>query len=237
MSAAKRLMATVTAALCLFSPLIGEHAIADGRTAGPDPEKSAVQRAENPDEADLPEVASAEQTAEDSAQNEKLLEQIRQTYKKAKKASHARSFKGKCGKYVNRQLVVLGINKKYIGCNGNKAYDVYAKKSQSSGGYKITAYSAKKYTLKAALEAIEQKDPHARNILVGFQRGTSKAGKKYGHVLFIHGIENGMVYFSDSFAQKVDGKRYKEGEPIACSIATFAALYRKYRLDGVIHFG
>ncbi len=52
----------------------------------------------------------------------------------------------------------------------------------------------------------------------------------------IHGIENGMVYFSDSFAQKVDGVKYKEGEPIVCSIATFAKLYKKYKLDGVIHF-
>jgi hypothetical protein len=72
---------------------------------------------------------------------------------------------------------------------------------------------------------------------VGFEKGTSKAGKKYRHVLFIHGIENGMVYFSDSYAQTVNGKRYKEGEPIACSINTFVQRYKKYKLDGVIHFG
>jgi len=234
MNAAKRLMATVTAALCLLSPLIGEHAIADVRTVEPVPEESTVQRTENGDETVLAEKQPAEPKY---AANENLLTQIRETYKKAKKTSRVKSFKGKCGKYVNRQLVVLGINKKYIGCNGNRAYDVYAKKSETSGGYQVTAYAAKKYTLKTALEAIAAKDPHARNILVGFQRGTSKAGKRYGHVLFIHGIEDGMVYFSDSFAQKVDGKRYKEGEPIVCSIATFAKLYKKYKLDGVIHFG
>ena len=234
MNAAKCLMAAVTAALCLLSPLIGEHAIADGRIAGPVPEQSAVQRTEDRDEAALTEAQPAEPKTDEG---EQLIEQIRETYKKAKKASRVKSFRGKCGKYVNRQLVVLGINKKYIGCNGNRAYDVYAKKSETSGGYKITAYAAKKYTLKAALEAIASEDPHARNILVGFQRGTSKAGKRYGHVLFIHGIENGMVYFSDSFAQKVNGKNCKEGEPIVCSIATFAKLYKKYKLDGVIHFG
>ena len=217
MNAAKRLMAAVTAALCLLSPLIGEHAIADGRIAGPVPELSAVQRTEDRDEAALTEAQPAEPKTDEG---EQLIEQIRETYKKAKKASRVKSFKGKCGKYVNRQLVVLGINKKYIGCNGNRAYDVYAKKSETSGGYKITAYAAKKYTLKAALEAIASEDPHARNILV-----------------FIHGIENGMVYFSDSFAQKVNGKNCKEGEPIVCSIATFAKLYKKYKLDGVIHFG
>jgi len=219
MNAWKRFLATAAAALFLFFPLTGERAFAE----------------ENP--ASVEETQSSAQTAAKSAGSETLLSQIRTTYKKAKKASRVSSFKGKCGKYVNRQLVVLGINKSYIGCNGNRAYDIYAKKTETSGGYKVTAYSAKKYTLKAALEAIEKENPHARNILVGFQRGTSKAGKKYGHVLFIHGIENGNVYFSDSFAQKVSGVRYKEGEPIVCSISTFASLYKKYKLDGVIHFG
>ena len=118
-----------------------------------------------------------------------------------------------------------------------KAFDVYKDKTETSGGYTITAYPAKQYTLTEALEAIAKENPHARNILVGFEKGTSKAGKKYGHVMFIHGIENGMVYFSDSYAQTVDGTRYKEGEPIVCSIKTFAEKYKKYKLDGVIHFG
>ena len=210
MNVLKRFMVTATAAICLLSPLLGEHAVAD--------------------------VQAVVQMEQENAQKDSLLEQIRETYQKAKKASRVKSFKGKCGKYVNRQLVVLGINKSYIGCNGNKAYDIYAAKSETSGGYRITAYSAKKYTLKSALEAIAKENPHARNILVGFQKGTSKAGKKYGHVLFIHAIENGNVYFSDSFAQKVNGKKYKEGEPIVCSIETFVGLYQRYQLDGVIHF-
>lgn len=168
--------------------------------------------------------------------NETLIEQIRATYKSAKKRARVKSFKGKCGKYVNHQLVVLGINKKYIGANGNREYDIYSKKATTSGGLRVSAYSAKKYTLKTALEAIAKSDPNARNILVGFERGTSKAGKRYGHTLLIHGIENGSVYFSDSYAQTVDGKRYQEGAPIVCSIDTFARLYRKYKLDGVIWF-
>ena len=168
--------------------------------------------------------------------NETLLQQISDTYRTVKKRARIKSFKGKCGRYVCMQLVALGINENYIGCNGNRAYDIYCKKEQSTGGYAIHAYGAKKYTLENALKAIESEDAHARNILVGFQKGTSKAGKKYGHTLFIHGIENGMVYFSDSFAQTVDGVRYKEGAPIVCSIERFAKLYRKYQLDGVIWF-
>ena len=209
-----RLMTAVTAALCLFSPLLPQKTAADARA-----------------------VLVYEESGNLETSGEKLREQIRDTYKKAKKASRVKSFKGKCGKYVNRQLVVLGINRSYIGCNGNRAFDVYKNKTETSGGYTVTAYPAKQYSLKEALEAIAKADPHARNILVGFEKGTSKAGRRYGHVLFIHGIENGTVYFSDSYAQTVNGKRYKEGEPIACSIDTFAQCYKKYKLDGVIHFG
>ena len=162
-----------------------------------------------------------------------LIAQINETYKSAKKRAKVKSFKGK---YVNQQLVVLGINKKYIGCNGNREFDIYSKKDETTGGYQIRSYSAKKYTLEQALNAIEREDAHARNILIGFQKGTSKAGKKYGHTLLIHGIENGLVYFSDSYAQTVNGVRYKEGEAIVCSIAQFCKLYRKYKLDGVIWF-
>ena len=173
---------------------------------------------------------------ESPKQNAELIEQIRSTYKAAKKRARVKSFKGKCGKYVNHQLVVLGVNTKYVGANGNREYDIYSKRKTTTGGLAVAAYSAKKYTLKQALQAIAKADPNARNILIGFQRGTSKASKRYGHTLLIHGIENGNVYFSDSYAQTVNGKRFKEGAPIVCSIDTFAALYKKYKLDGVIWF-
>ena len=210
MKALRRFTVILAAALCLLSPLFAPSAAAD--------ERAVLLRAEAEKE------------------SEELIEQIRSTYAAAKKNARLKSFKGKCGKYAGQQLVVLGINTKYIGCNGKNAYDAYKDKTETSGGYQISAYSAKEFSLKEALETIEQKDPHARNILVGFEKGTSKAGKKYGHVMFVHGIENGMVYFSDSYAQTVNGIRYKEGDPIVCSIDTFVGLYTKYKLDGVIHF-
>jgi hypothetical protein len=186
--------------------------------------------------ADIGTTGTFARTVMEDVRDESLIEQISKTYKSAKKRAKVKSFKGKCGKYVNHQLVVLGINKKYVGCNGNREFDVYSKKTETTGGYRITAYSHKDYTLKEALEAIAKSDPHARNILVGFEKGFSKAGRRYGHTLFIHGIENGMVYFSDNFTRKIDGKRYREGDPIVCSIDRFVKLYRKCRLDGVIHF-
>ncbi|MBR0508347.1 MAG: hypothetical protein IJJ86_07020 [Clostridia bacterium] len=224
MNRIKRSVVTLVAALCLLFSLL--------------PAARAEAVVQTPVDAHVPDgvVQSAAADQKTPSSGEELIEQIRTTYKKAKKSAHRKNFKGKCGAYVNRQLVVLGINKKYIGCNGNREFDVYSKKTETTGGYRIIAYSRKNYTLKEALEAIAKSDPHARNILVGFEKGFSKAGKRYGHTLFIHGIENGMVYFSDNFTRKINGKRYKEGDPIVCSIDTFVKLYKKCKFDGIIHF-
>ena len=174
--------------------------------------------------------------AQKNSYEEGLCRQIRDTYKAAKKRSRRRSFKGYCGAYVANQLVVLGINKTYLSANGKNTYDIYRKMTITTGGYAVTAYSSKKYSLKEALTTIMGQDPSANNILVGFQRGVSKSGKKYGHVLFIHGIRNGKIYYSDSSARTIDETTYKEGEAIVCSLASFTDLYAKYKLDGVVHF-
>ena len=174
--------------------------------------------------------------AQMSAVEEGLRQQIRDTYKAAKKRARRKSFKGYCGAYVANQLVVLGINTSYLSANGNNTFELYRDMKTTSGGYDVAAYRAKEYTLEEALQAILRKDPVAANILVGFQRGTSSAGKKYGHVLFIHGIRKGKVFYSDSCARTVDGVTYKEGEPIVCSLDSFLDLYAKYKLDGVVHF-
>lgn len=187
-------------------------------------------------------VATIEDPVEDTqvrpmvSLDEALYRQVQDTYKAAKKRSRRRSFKGYCGAYVANQLVVLGINRSYLSANGKNTYDIYRKLDRTTGGYGVTCYSASKYTLMEALTDILQKDPSATNILVGFQKGVSKSGKKYGHVLFIHGVRNGKIYYSDSSARTVDDVTYKEGEPIVCSLTAFVEQYAKYKLDGVVHF-
>lgn len=171
-----------------------------------------------------------------AAAEEGLRQQILDTYAAAKKRARRKSFKGYCGAYVANQLVVLGINTSYLSANGNNTFELYRDLKTTSGGYSISAYRAKDYTLEEALRTIMGKEPAATNILVGFQKGTSSAGKKYGHVLFIHGIRNGKIFYSDSCARTVDDVKYKEGEPIVCSLESFVDLYAKYKLDGVIHF-
>ena len=219
----KPVFAALLAALCLAVALLPGGRLAEAAAIVPEDSVQSVH-------------GNLMTDADDSTESAALVQQIKDAYKAAKKRANRKSFKGKCGAYVNHQLVILGINQKYIGANGNREFDIYSKLETTTAGFQIHAYSAKQYTLQSALEAIAKEDTHARNILVGFEKGTSKAGKKYGHTLFIHGIENGKVYFSDSFAQKVDGKKYAEGAPIVCSIETFCKLYRKYKLDGVIWF-
>lgn len=171
-----------------------------------------------------------------SSSDDALVRQIQDTYKAAKKRSRRSSFKGYCGAYVANQLVILGINTSYLSANGKNTYDIYRNMEMTTGGYRVTAYGAKKYTLSEALSAIAAEDPSARNILVGFQKGVSSSGRKYGHVLFIHGIKSGKVYFSDSSSRTIEDIEYKEGEPIVCSLTAFVNQYAKYKLDGVVHF-
>jgi hypothetical protein len=174
--------------------------------------------------------------ARSAASNDPLCHQIQDTYTAARKRARRKSFKGYCGAYVANQLMVLGINTSYLSASGKNTYDIYRNMDRTTGGYDVTAYGAKQYSLREALEAILREDPSACNILVGFQRGVSSSGKKYGHVLFIHGVQNEKIYFSDSSARTIDDVIYPEGEPIVCSLSAFVALYADYKLDGVVHF-
>ncbi len=168
-----------------------------------------------------------------------LKQQIRRIYSKAR-SSFGRSFDGYCGTLTGYQLYYLGLTAKRDNQNGNEGYDLYCKQDYSSGGYRIKAYGAKRYTLRQALDAITDKGTKdAYNILVGFQSTPSRAGRKYGHSCVIHGIVDGKVYFTESYPVYLNGVRYKEGAAISCSIADFCTYYNSTttKFDGVIHFG
>ena len=164
--------------------------------------------------------------------------QINNTYTAACAKAGVSSFNGYCAWLVNWELVILGINSSYIGGNGNDEYDNYKDMAKSSGGYYISAYPASSYNLKAALHEItDNGTKDAYNILVGFETGSGNEGALYGHVVFIHGIIDGTVYFCESFNATIGGNYYSEGSVIACSIAAFASYYDSWTtLDGVIHF-
>lgn len=167
-----------------------------------------------------------------------LKQQISWFYQAARKGAGTNSFNGYCAWYVNWQLYLMGINREFVGGNGNDEFDNYRYLSKSNGGYTITAYAASRYSLQSALNKIsENGTKNVYNILVGFQKSTSSAGQKYGHTLFIHAIIDGIVYYSDSMDTTSDGVKYPEGSPIAASIESFCTHYNSFTtLDGVVHF-
>ncbi len=158
----------------------------------------------------------------------RIKTQISETYTKAR-SQFGKSFNKYCASYVQFQLSILGItSKRETGYNGNGAYAKYANQTKTSGGYNIKAYPGKNVLQKI----VDSNGGNVYNIMVCFDKSPTAAGKKYGHVLFIHAILDGKVYYSESFASS----RIKEG---ACRIKTikqFNTAYNAYTWDGAIHF-
>ena len=173
-------------------------------------------------------AASSEETA--------LRQKITKTYKRLRASNGYDSYNGYCGKMAAYTLYHLGIDKHVYTHNGKDEYDAYEKLDKTTGGYVVKAYPAPEYNLEEALNAISEggtKDVY--NILLGFQRTNTSAGRKYGHALVVYGILNGDVYFTESFSTALGGK---EGTPTVCSIQKFADYYNKWTtFEGAIYFG
>ena len=169
---------------------------------------------------------------------ESIKAQIRKTYKDAQTTTGYKTFDGYCAHYVNTQLKLLKINKGYVGGNGNDEYDNYKNLSYSTGGYKIHAYDVSDYTLPQAMKHLAAKYSCITNILVGFQKTGTSAGKKYGHAHFIHAIIDGYVYMSESVNATLGGEYFPEGSPIVATIDDYCAKYNNgfYEFEGVIWF-
>lgn len=162
------------------------------------------------------------------SETDRIKTQISETYTKAR-SQFGKSFNKYCASYVQFQLSILGItSKRETGYNGNGAYAKYANQTKTSGGYNIKAYPGKN----VLQQIVDDSGGNTYDIMVCFDKSPTEAGKKYGHVLFIHAILDGKVYYSESFASS----GIKEG---ACRIKTikqFNTAYRAYTWDGAIHF-
>ncbi len=187
----------------------------------------------------MPGVSVSTDAAVDIPTGADLIKQIDFTYSWAKRYTGYSSFKNYCAHYVNTQLLLLGINTRYVGGNGNDEYDNYKDLSYTGGGRRIHDYPATNATFKETLEKIASQGDVVTDILVGFQWTSTTAGNKYGHSFFIHGIIDGYVYFSDSFNLTLGGTYYKEGSAIKCTIDQLVAYYGResaYTLEGLIWF-
>ena len=170
---------------------------------------------------------------------ERISALVTSTYKKALKRTGRSSFHGWCGAAVDQQMQVLGITTKVVGTDGNQKYDYFKKMDYTSGGYKVNALSASKYSLEKALNHLsEDGTKNVYNIMVGFQRTNTSAGRKYGHAVFIYAIIDGNVYFTESYGITINGKYYAEGKCVVVTIAQFAKSYNSWcKYEGLVHFG
>lgn len=165
-----------------------------------------------------------------------ITAEAKRVYRYSLSTAGQESFQGFCGLMVGHQLYHMGINSSLEVYDGNKQYDVYSQKEQTSGGYYPTAYPADTYSLADALNAITRHGTRdAYNILVGFEKTTTEAGAFYGHACVINAIIDGTVYLVESFYTSMAGP---EGNVIACSIEELDAYFSSWMtLEGVIHFG
>lgn len=184
----------------------------------------------------IPMPATASSTNPEAA---RLESQIKSVYKASLRGSGRKSFNGYCAAMVNWMTYLLGIDTQRHGVDGKDEYDLYKSLGTTTGGYRVRCYSASRYSLKSALNAITKNGTvDAYNILVGFQKTNTTLGKKYGHAMLIHGIVDGQVYFTESYNSYIDGKHWKEGVPISCSIDAFCEYYNRWTtFEGVAYFG
>lgn len=167
--------------------------------------------------------------------HDELYKRTRKSYTASLSAYGKSSFHGYCATLVAYQLRYNGITKRAELCNGNEMYDRYKNKQVSSGGYYIHPYAAKEHDLEETLNVISKNGTEdVYNILLGFQWTNTSAGRKYGHTVFINGILDGTVYFTESFRSNVTGE---EGAVARLSISKFAEFYDSWTLfEGAIHF-
>ena len=178
-------------------------------------------------------AAKKTQTKEDI-----LIQKARSCYSRSLYAAGRSSFHGYCGLMTSCQLRAEGINTWRITNDGNNQFDYYAALETTTGGYTVTPYYVSDFSLEEALNDLTRfgtRDVY--NILVGFQWTSTEAGNRYGHAVFINGILDGVVYFTESYPSRF--VTYKEeGQVVTCTIAQFAAYYDKWTsYEGLIWFG
>ena len=183
----------------------------------------------------IPAKSSAAMTTDQYKERYRIMRQIRNMYKDILEQSEQESLKGFCGMMVSWQLYFLGINDTVIGNNGNEFYDHYKDMTQTTGGFAVHVYPAEDYSMEEALYTITKGGTEdVYNIIVGFEKTATDAGKLFGHVCMIHAIIDGYVYFVEGF----DVFEFPEGEPVVMDITSFANYWKGWATyEGAIYFG
>lgn len=181
----------------------------------------------------IPARASAEEVSP-----QELKSKLSRMYQQVLQIEQRDSLNGLCATLVTWELYIAGINREFVGGDGNDQFDNYRNEKITTGGYYIHALPATEYTLEEALLTITDNGTrNAYNILIGFERTRTAAGAKFGHTVFIGGIIDGMVYYVESDDYSVGGATYSAGRPIVVPISTFAERYSGWAVfEGAIAF-
>lgn len=160
-----------------------------------------------------------------------IKSQIATTYAQAKAMTGRTNFSQQCSLYVYSQLRALNIY---------QTPDTYWNGSQwysklTNNGKTRTGYIQKKYAgvncLTNLVNANGGKDVY--NVVVTFPR-SYRSTSTVGHVLFIHAIKDGKVYYSDNYAYAGQ----PEGSTIVKSISEFTNYFSSNYsgITGAVHF-
>lgn len=167
--------------------------------------------------------------------SQQLMQKMKKTYSKALYTAWCEDFKGYCGKCVAYQLLTIGVYDHLVMSNAHYSYDLYSTEPVSEG-YESTAipgpYKRGDSSLTDILEKLNESNPDGHNTyaVFCFATGSYGAGQQYGHVILIHAVYNGYVFWCDS----KDGKARME------TIQDFEKMYRSnefvYHFDGAVCF-
>lgn len=170
-------------------------------------------------------VFAAAPTAFSSAETDRIIAQINATFEKAKQLKGVTHFE-LCTEYVKFQLNALGItskDEKDIGGNGTKMYYL-VEEGLTSTGYTKTKYEGSNcvYNIVSAYNGA-----NVYNILISWYHGFRNTYESPGpgHVVFIHAIIDGIMYYSESYPT---GDGILEGQPRINSIQNFYNEYNGY---------
>ena len=166
---------------------------------------------------------------------EQICNRITSFYFRTLSAMGLTWLEGWCGAMAGWELYFLGVADSAITQNGNEMYDIFADGKNVAEGIRPAYYPDTEYSLGEALNTITAcgtKD--AYNLMVCFHRTNTYEGRKYGHVMVIHAILDGVVYFTEGFVTPY-GK--DPAKAMICTIEEFTAYYNSWAdFEGIVHF-
>lgn len=181
-------------------------------------------------------VLSALPVQATKTEEELLCETIEEEYIAAIADSGMESLAGYCGLLASYQLYYRGINSWLRTANGNDHYDIYIEDALTSGGYGHREYNSTNFSMEEALNfACRSGAQDVYNALVCFQYTNTEAGQKYGHVVFIYAILDGVIYFTESFDLDY---YHTAGMAMTMTVSEFVSYYKPWTtFEGLVVFG